>query len=311
MTETVNSERICLKKKYKDLIFYILLIAIPLAQFCIFYIYVNFNSVLLAFKRFDYDTGLYRYVGVENFARVFRDFASSELVSASVKNSLIAYAVGLLFGTGLALLFSYYIYKKSFGQKFFQVMLFLPSIVSSVAMVMMFKYFTDLALPEVINKIFPGSEFIGFLSEENTRFGTLLFFCIWAGFGSNVLLYVGAMNGINDSIVEAAHLDGCGTMREFISITFPMIFPTFTTLFIVNIAGIATNQINAYLFYGLDVPPNCYTLGFYMFKDLVTGTAGLSEYPYLSAMGLVMTVVVTPIVLVVRKLLIKFGPSAE
>lgn len=119
------------------------------------------------------------------------------------------------------------------------------------------------------------------------------------------------MNGINDSIVEAAHLDGCGTMREFISITFPMIFPTFTTLFIVNIAGIATNQINAYLFYGLDVPPNCYTLGFYMFKDLVTGTAGLSEYPYLSAMGLVMTVVVTPIVLVVRKLLIKFGPSAE
>lgn len=306
-----KSEQFCLKKKYKDLIFYILLIAIPVAQFSMFYIGVNFNSVLLAFKRFDGDTGLYGFCGIENFERVFRDFATSELLLGAVKNSFIAYGVGLLFSTGLALLFSYYIYKKSLGSKFFEVVLFLPSIVSSVAMVMMFKYFTERALPVVISNLFGVDDFIGFLSEQSTRFGTLLFFGIWAGFGTSVLLYVGAMNGINESIVEAAQLDGCGTMREFISITFPMIFPTFTTLFIVNIAGIATNQINAYLFYGLDVPPNCYTLGFYMFKDLVTGSAGLSEYPYLSAMGLVMTVVVAPIVLGVRKLLVQFGPSVE
>ena len=159
-------------------------------------------------------------------------------------------------------------------------------------MVMMFKYFTERALPAVISSLFGVDDFIGFLSDQSTRFGTLLFFGIWSGFGTSVLLYVGAMNGINESIVEAAQLDGCGKIREFVSITFPMIFPTFSTLFIVGIAGIATNQANAYLFYGIDVPSNCYTLGFYMFKDLVTGSAGLSEYPYLSAMGLVMTVIV-------------------
>lgn len=300
------------ERRVKDLLFYILLIAVPVAQFSIFYIGVNFNSIFLAFKEYDADTGVYGFAGADNFIRVFRDFRHSELLGKSILHSLVAFAVGLVFGTGGALLFSYYIYKKAPGNKIFQVILFLPSIVSSVVMVMMFKYFTERALPIIINDIFKfNPAFIGFLSEPKTRFGTLLFFGVWSGFGTKVLLYVGAMNGINDAVVEAAQLDGCSAFREFRSITLPLIFPTFSTLFIVDLAGIATNQASAYLFYGYSVPVDCYTLGFYMFRDLTTGDAGLGEYPYLSSMGLLMTAVVAPITLGVRKLLNKIGPSVE
>ena len=296
--------------KRGDLIFYILLLVVPVTQFTIFYIFVNFNSLILAFQKFDFNTGKYNFAGFENFSRVFTDFANSQMLSRSFVNSLIAFAVKLVFGTGLALFFSFYIYKKAFLNKFYNVMLFLPTIISSVTMVMMFKYFTERALPGMINKIFD-TDFIGFLSTSSTRYGTLLFFSVWSAFGTKVLIYTGSMAGINESLSEAAQLDGCSAWREFFSITLPMIYPLFCTLFVVDIAGIATDQVNAYLFYGYTVPNDCYTLGFYMFKDLTTGTAGLGEYPYLSAMGLVMTVVIAPITLGVRNLLNKYGPSVE
>ena len=51
----------------KKLIFYIAMMAIPVIQFCIMYIGVNFNSILLAFQKYNIDTGRYVYNGFQNF----------------------------------------------------------------------------------------------------------------------------------------------------------------------------------------------------------------------------------------------------
>ena len=60
------------KKRFdKKLLFYIGLLALPLLQFCIFYVYVNFNSFVLAVKRYDVVNFTYEYVGFGNFEEVF------------------------------------------------------------------------------------------------------------------------------------------------------------------------------------------------------------------------------------------------
>ena len=294
--------------KARDMLFYIILLAFPVAQFCVFYLGVNLNSILLTFKEYDGVSGAFRWSGLENLAEVFRVFGSKEF-SYAWKNTFIVYFTGLIVGTPLALFFSFYIYKKMFGHGFFKVILFVPSIISAVVMVMIFRNFTELVIPDIAKKLF-GAEMNGLLSDPKTVFGTLLFFSVWVGFGTGILMYSGAMSGISDSVVEAAKLEGASSVREFFSITLPLIWPTVVTFLVVGVAQMFVNQFNLYTFYGDTAEPEIVTIGYYLFAR-TANTANLIQYPFLAAMGVVLTFIAVPLTLGARFLLEKFGPSAD
>ena len=127
------------KKNRGKTIFYWSVLAFPLLQFAIFYIGVNLNSFALAFQKFNmYGDGL-EFVGFDhlltNFKAVFQKFQEADYLMKAFSNSVVAYLVGLAVGLTLALLFSYYLYKKYFMSKFFKVILFLPFIISSIILV--------------------------------------------------------------------------------------------------------------------------------------------------------------------------------
>jgi multiple sugar transport system permease protein len=280
---------------------------VPVIQFCIFYIGVNFNSILLAFKNYDYLDGSYSFVGFENFRQVFYDLRTIPYLRSSLVNSLVLYFLGL-FGSVLALFFSFYISKRWILSGVFRVVLFLPSIISSIVLVLMFKYFVERAIPAFTELLFH-KETQGLLSNLDTQLGTIRFYCIWSGFATNVMLYTGAMSGISDSLYEAAKLDGANTFQEFWHISLPMIFPTITTFLVTGIAGIFVNQMNLYNFYGLKAEYNLYTFGYYLYQAIQQAT--IADYPYLSSMGLILTMVAIPLTYLVKFLLEKYGPSAD
>lgn len=300
-----------MSRETKRIIFYISVVAIPIIQFCIFYIGVNFNSILLAFKDFDVYTGKYSWVGFENFQDVFHELASVDYFKTALKNSLINYAFSLLIGFSLGLLFSYYIYKNMMLHDLFKVILFLPSVISSLVMVLMFKYFVENAIPYVVQQITHQEIVFGLLGNPKTTFGTILFYCIWSSFGGAVLMYTGSMSGINPSVVEAAQIDGITPIKEFIFITLPSIYPTLTVFTVVGVAGIFTNQMNLYSFYGPDAEYKLYTFGYYLYKRISGESLTLDSHPFLSAFGLVMTLVAVPLTMIVKFCLEKFGPSVD
>ena len=291
--------------------FYYSIVALPILQFCIFYIGVNFNSILLSMQNITMDSSgkgyIYDWVWFDNFARAIDLLFHEYSLLQSFKNSMLAYFVGLIFGTGLTLFFSYYIYKKSFLSGVFKIVLFLPSIISSVAMVLMFKYFTEKAYPVFVESVF-GKTVEGLISNPDTQFVTILVYSIWIGFGGGVLMYVGAMNSISESIVEAAYLDGITPLKEFFWITLPMIYPTLVTFIVTGLAGIFTNQMNLYTFKGGSLSYSDYTYGYYLF---VNTSLGKTYYPQVAAIGILFTIIIAPITFLVRWLLEKFGPSVE
>src|SRR5690554_4677561 len=128
--------------KIQKKIFYIAIVSLPLLQFLIFYVGVNLNSIILAFQSYDNITGQYSFAGFSNFTKFFGDLGSQIHLRSSIGNSLLVYFVGLLIGTIPALMFSFYIYKRRKFSGFFKLMLFLPQILSSLALVLMFKYFS-------------------------------------------------------------------------------------------------------------------------------------------------------------------------
>lgn len=299
-----------MKQSQKDaLIFYVSIVILPLIHFAIFYVGVNFNSILLAFKRYDFNTGEYTFIGFSNFTKFINDIAAQGTLNTAVKNSLIFYAVSLIAGLPLTLIFSFYVYKKMFAHKFFRIILFLPSIVANVAMVIMYTFFVEKLVPAFVLSVF-NTQISGPLSSSNTQFATILFFNIWAGFGSGILMYGSAMSRIPEDIVEYARIDGCSYMKEFIHITLPLISQTIATFLVVGIAGIFTNQASIYSFYGSRAGQHLQTIGYNLFIKVV-GDSSISEYPYAAAGGLIFTLIAAPVTLFVKWLLDKVLPNTE
>lgn len=295
------------QKKKKDLIFYSLALLYPLSQFCIFYIGVNFNSVLLAFKEYE-TVNSYSWVGFENFENLFVLFRERTMFRVALKNSLAAFAVGTACGLSFGLFFSYYIFKRAAGYKFFKVLLFLPSIIPAISLVVMFKQFADGAMPAILKAV--GIRTPGLLADPDLTFGSIIFYNVWVSFGTGILMYVGAMENISTSVFEAAKMDGASYGVEFCRIVLPLVWGTFSTFLIVNLGGLFINQWNIYAFYGGGAEESVYTIGYYLYKESVKVNA-YAGYPQLAAFGILLSLVTMPIVYAVKWARERFGPSTE
>ena len=303
--------------------FSLLMLAIPILHFLIFYLYINLSSFALAFKKYEIISGagmVSSFAKLENFKN-----ALSQLFSVSgwsmIKNSLIFDAVNLFFLTPITLIFSFYIYKKCFMSKFFKVMLFMPYILSEIIVATLYRCMLNNVIPEIMSVWFHVADTTKFqlLTEESTKMGAAIVFNIIMWFGINSLIYSSSMGDINASMSEAAQLDGANVAQEFLYVTIPAIFPTIVTLFTVALAAVFTDQYRMFSLYKYNEVGSLENVGHFLYMEAsrVGKTLGGGQsttnntYGSLSAMGLLLSFVVIPVTLVTRKLLNKYGPRAD
>lgn len=294
-------------KKTKRLIFCLFLIVLPVVQFLIFYVAVNINSLRLAFVNIDGQKET--FVAFGNFAKVFKEMATVRNWSKLFPNSVLVWLLGLVTKLPLTIVISFFIYKTVKIGRAIEIVLFFPSVISVMATVMLYEYFVSEGFSEILSKI-TNKPVSGFFEEPKSAFISVFMYGFWCGFGTSLLLYVNAMRGISESVVEAAKLDGASEAQEFLHVTLPMIFPTIKTLLVIGIASIFTNQFNLYEFYGIEnAPTDIQTVGYYLFQQ--TMVSPRSDYPKLAALGLVISAITIPLTLVVRLVLNKFDPMEE
>ena len=290
--------------KRNKLIFYCTMVALPFIQFLIFYMLVNLRSFALGFQEYSFEYGEYIFIGFDNFEQIFRDLKETVTLVSSIKNSLELFVWTFFFGSFGAVLFSYYIYKKNVGSEIFKILLYLPHILGSVVVVIMYKFFVEEVIPTVFN-----DDMLRLLTNPDTSRATVMFYSIYISFGTRVLVYTSAMSGISDSIIESAQLDGVTPMKELLFIVLPSIWSTFITFMVTSVVGIFTNQMALYTFFGAEAPPSLYTFGYYLYRGAKVGTN--VEYPYLAALGLLLTLIAVPVTFFVRWGLKKLGPSKD
>ncbi len=311
MKKTINRGKTL--KIDKSYIFYWAIIIVPLIQFCVFYIGVNFNSILMCFQKFDPITGNVTAYTFGNIAKALRFFFTNieglpDRLLRSVGMSLLVAGVSV----PLCLLFSFYIAKEAFGSSVFRVFLFLPSILSSLVLVTVYQFFVERAIPDIVFTL-TKKTVEGLMQNEKTRYFGLMFFNIWFAFGGNMLIYSNAISGISPEIIESANLDGATGIREFWYISFPLIWPTFSTFMVVTATGVFTNQFNLFSFWGAYAPDGMQSLGYYLYKEtqLTTITNSKDALSHLSALGIIITCFTLPLAIAIRKSMEKFGPSED
>ena len=306
------------KGRRKKLWFYLAFIAFPVIHYLVFYVYINFNSFILAFRNYYVDdvtkTLTFNGAGFKNFAAGWQVLVEN---GKAIGNSFLMLAVQIFFITPVALLFSFYIYKKRTGTEFFRVMLFLPSVLSAVVFGLLYQYISDDVFAWIQTHVFKAEDATYFLTDVKTRMWAVILFNVLMGFGVSVLTYSGTMSGINVSLIESAELDGCSPFHEFIHIVIPMIWPTVVTLMIVSFSRVFTEQWQVLTLLKRN-PLSAENLGYFLYTRAMDGDfvipAGQTNnisYSVLSAIGLILTAIILPLTLIMRWALNKFGPKAD
>ena len=293
-------------KKINRTLFIAGMLIVPILNFIVFWLGVNFNSVLLAFKGIKDGT---EYWTLNNFKTLYQEFFvySDSNMRLFFKNTMIFFSIGTFVTTPVSLLLSFFLYKRIFGYKFYRVMFFLPSIMSAVVVSSLFKYLLGASGPiGAIYKFINGVEYApAFLSETEYALKCLIIYGLWTGIAGNFILYCGAMNRIPIEVMESARMEGSNCWIELIRIVIPMIWPTLSTTLIFMVVGIFSSSGNILLLtHGVT---STYTLAYWIFDQVKT----FQSYYVPSALGLVFTFIGFPIVLIVRFLLNKVYADVE
>ena len=234
---------------------------------------------------------------LDNFTRFFKEVKISDFqLGLAVKNSVLLYVSGTFFTLPLSLLFAYYLYKKVALSGFFRVVFFLPSIISAAVLVTLFKYVVMPSGPlnELLSIILGKDVAIEWVVDEKYSMFTILFYCVWTGFGGNIVLLTGAIYRIPEDVMEYGKLDGIGMTRELFSVIIPLIWPTLSTLIICSTAGLFTATGPVLLF--TEGQFKTMTLGYFIFDKVQAG-----QYYYPSAIGLIFTFIGVPLTLLVKR----------
>lgn len=289
-----------LKRKEKLFIFRMLLI--PILNLIVFFYYLNFNSVLMAFK-----IGNEPGFTLHHFQVFINEMmsADSTIIKAMI-NTLLFFVMNIAIIFPCSLLLSYFLYRKIPGYNAFRVIFFIPSIISGVALVSVFKNFIDPTGPlAVIFKNAFHRELPELLADSRYAKWTIMAFCLWTGFASNMILFGGAMTRVPLELIESGKIDGTGVFIEFSHIVLPLIWPTISTLLTFVVVGIFSASGPILLF--TQGRYDTFTISYWIFDQV----KNISSFNYPSAVGLFFTAIAFPIVMLVKRLLDKIGSSIE
>ncbi len=284
------------------------MLAIAIINFLIFWVYVNFNSILLAFQTQTREGIVW---GFQEFTKFFEQFSSEfaePRLADALGRTLILFVLCNIVMMPLNLIITYILYKKIPGEKFFRVIFFLPSIISGAVLVGVFRriFAVDGPINELITSIQGSTYDRNWIASKDWLFTTILIYVFWTSWGGNVVLLTGAVYRIPTDVLEYASIDGVGFFRELVQIIIPMIWPTLSTLLTFAAAGLFTNSGPVLLFDERN-QYNTVTLGHFIYMQVKQS----GNYNYPSAIGLIFTAIGFPIVLIVKWALGKVYEDVE
>ena len=301
-------------KKTLDTIFIVVMLAYPVLQFLVTWIFVNFGAISMAFNGSEYydefEFTLY------NFKKIFDDLFSTVPDQANflglnpativLLNSVGYCLVTIFISLPLSLLFSYFLRKNMPLANVFRAIFFLPNIIPIVALTFAFRmsyttpfgYLSGMFEAMGINTAkYPTSQLLvyGFM---------VILYLIWAGLGYNIILISGAIGRIPKELFESAELDHAGYFKEFFHVVIPCIWPTIVTLVVVGMTNVLTLYMHPYLLTNYD-RSSTYTIALSIFQTAGNDGAMPTELHQVTAYGLFFSVIWAPIILLVRHIMSK------
>lgn len=185
------------------------------------------------FKTGDFGLGN-TFVGVENYINVLK----SEEFWGSLLNTVKYAIVEVPFSIVIALILAVLLNRKMKFRSGYRTIFFLPMVAAPAAVAMVWKWLYNQQYG-LLNQIFDSNT--SWISDPNHAWIAIGVVGVWSIIGYNMVLFLGGLQDIPHDYYEAAKIDGASGLRQFFSITIPLVSPT--TFFIVQTRIIAALQV--------------------------------------------------------------------
>ncbi len=194
--------------------------------------------VYVSFFKWDLVANTMKFVGLKNYRYIFHD----EMFLKALRNTVIFMLVCVFIGLILKILVGLFLNKNTKAHNLVQTTIFTPTIISSVAIAMVFMY---LMRPDggVFNAIIQalGGKPIGWYKEQSTALFSVLLMTLWINLGYGVLIIISGLRSIPQYVYEAAKLDRSGRVRTLCRITMPLLSPTIFYILVTSTIGAFTS----------------------------------------------------------------------
>lgn len=263
------------KRKLRDFCFYFLFLVPGLVIYIGLYLGPAMASIPMAFFKWNM-SGAQRatFIGVDNFARLIKEW---DVIWKLIKNNLFLVLVNHGIAIVVALIICAMVnsnrMRKAKDVQFYRGVMYFPNILPTMVLAIMYGFLFS----PVFGMITPILKFFGLdtiaamgvLANKASVKPALILIEIWNNIGFYFVIYLAASSGISRDYYEAAAIDGASEIRQFFSITLPLLKGAIKTTILLALAGL-------------------FSYGFVLIKALTGGGPSkaseiLSSYMYLQA----------------------------
>ena len=225
------------KKARKDFFTGMGFILPSLLGFLIFTFIPVVISLCLSFTSWNFMEGIegIKFNGLANYIRLFSD----EWFLNSYKNNIIFTAVTVPVLIALGLVMATIINKYIYGGGVVRTMIFIPYIASVVAVCTVWMVLLQPSYGPV-NEFFRSIGIAnppGWLADFKWSLPSIMIIYVWQQVGYYSIVFLAGLKGLPEDVYEAAKVDGASSIRQFFSLTVPLISPTTFFLTIMGIIG--------------------------------------------------------------------------
>lgn len=251
-----------------------LFISVAMIIFILFTLYPVISAVITSLQK--YKPFGSEWVALDNYLEAVK----SSLFWKSIKNTVL-YTI-IVVPCSLLISFVISIMILPFSRKLqsvFKALYYLPGIASGVAIAVVWLWLYDSSPSGIFNRILGVFGFASqnWLSSSKTAMLSLILMALLSSHGSNIIIYMAALHGIDNTYFEAAEIDGASFLQKVRYIVFPLCKSTTLFLLVTGIIGSFQVFMNAYMMTGGGPDNNTTMIGLLIFNNAFTyGKYGLA-----------------------------------
>jgi multiple sugar transport system permease protein len=247
-------------------------------------------GLILSFQKAGLISPDREWVGFENYARIVSDPKARQAAVNTIYYTMLFVPASIV----LALFVAHALNRKIALIRFYRLAVFIPVVTSTIATGIMFLWLLDknFGLANWLLDMIGVGPF-GFFEDPDQAMGALVLMTVWGWLGFDTIIYLAALQGVPQELIEAAAIDGASRWSSFWRITWPMLGPA--TLLLVVWSTISALQLFDEVFFVTKGGPLGRTsvVVFYVYRlAFEQGLGGLSLAGYAAAIAYVLFLVI-------------------
>ncbi len=197
-------------------------------------IVLNIYPIIGTIKQSFYKTGDFgigdKFVGLDNYVKMFSDGDIWQALLNTFKYAIVE----VPFSIAIALVLAVLLNRKMRGRSIYRTIFFLPMVAAPAAVAMVWRWLFNSEFG-LLNNVFHTD--IKWVSDPKIAVYSIAVIGVWSIVGYNMVLFLSGLQEVPKDYYEAASIDGASGVRQFFSITIPLISPTLFFVCVTRVIG--------------------------------------------------------------------------